>query len=381
MDGQTLIYDAIGNPLSYYNGDSYTMTWTQGRKLKTVTVDDKTTTYEYDYNGYRTKKIHADGSYIQYYVVGGRTVGALRYDATGAAELYVRYTYDESGSIIGFSLWYEGDTAWTPYYFLKNLQGDVLQVYKESDNTVVAEYSYDSWGNVISATGELAELNPFRYRGYYYDNETGFYYLQSRYYDAGIGRFVNADGAYDTNQGVLGDNMYAYCLNNPVNMHDPDGRCSRFLGFLWEIDCKQASCPDSENYVEPKAILPVGTYKKGEGLVYIVTEDMLNDIMKDKEPNVVVILDNRTATDPNMQIQNSYEITNRQQQKEILQLMLDYNNLNPVEPGWNRTLDSMMVEWQLHNLAYDMRYKRGRTKDCDFNNADEGKGIWDFARR
>ena len=196
-----------------------------------------------------------------------------------------------------------------------------------------------------------------------------------------IGRWINADGAYDTNQGVLGYNMYAYCLNNPVNMYDPDGRCSRFLGFLWKIDCKQASCPESKNYVKPKAIDPIGSYNKGQGYVYIVKEDLLDEIMEDKEDNVVVVLDNRTASDPNMQIQDSYRITKTKQQKEIAQIMLDYNTSNPVEPAWSRTLDSLVKEWKLHNFAHSWGIKRERTADCDFNNADEGMGFWDFVGR
>ena len=175
--------------------------------------------------------------------------------------------------------------------------------------------------------------------------ETSLYYLQSRYYDPEIDRFINADGAYDTNQGVLGHNMYAYCLNNPVNMHESDGRCSRFLGFLWKIDCKQASCPDSKNYVKPKAVDPIGSYNKGQGYVYVVTEDQL-DIMEEREKNVVVIVDKRTAYDPNMQIEDSYRITKKKQQKEIAQLMLDYNTSNPVEPAWSRTKDSLVEEWK-----------------------------------
>ena len=240
-------------------------------------------------------------------------------------------------------------------------------------------------GRVVTTSGTLATTlgldQPFRYRGYVYDTETGLYYVSSRYYDPEIGRFINADGAYDTNQGVLGYNMYAYCLNNPVNMYDPDGRCSRFLGFLWKIDCKQASCPESKNYVKPKAVDPIGSYNKGQGYVYIVKEDLLDEIMEDKEDNVVVVLDNRTASDPNMQIQDSYRITKTQQQKKIAQVMLDYNTSNPVEPAWSRTLDSLVEEWKLHNFAYSWGIKRERTADCDFNNADEGMGFWDFVGR
>ena len=174
--------------------------------------------------------------------------------------------------------------------------------------------------------------------------------------------------------------MYTYCLNNPVNMYDLDGRCSRFLGFLWKIDCKQASCPDSKNYVEPKDIDPIGYFNKGQGYVYIVKEDQL-DIMEDKEDNVVVIVDKRLSSDPNMQIQDSYQITKTKQQKEIAQLMLDYNTSNPVNPAWSRTLDSLVEEWKLHNFAYSLGYKQERTGDCDFNNADEGMGFWDFVGR
>ena len=170
--------------------------------------------------------------------------------------------------------------------------------------------------------------------------------------------------------------MYTYCLNNPVNMYDPDGRCSRFL--WWKIDCNQASCPGSKNYVKPKAIDPIGSYNKGQGYVYVVAEDQLTDVMKDKEDNVVIIVDYRTASDPNMRIMESYKITKTKQQKEIAQLMLDYNTSNPVEPAWCRTLDSLVKEWEIHNTVYSTGFYRSNTADCDFNNGDEGKGYWDF---
>ncbi len=380
VNGQTITYDAIGNPTNYYDGS--TMDWAEGRRLQSVTQNGQTHSYQYNADGLRTKKTNADGSYIVYHIAGSRYLGEIYYTATGAVDLYIRYNYDENGSVVGISLWNEDGSAWTDYYFEKNLQGDILNVYQDGDSlpTLVASYTYDAWGNILTSTGSLADLNPFRYRGYYYDAETGLYYVSSRYYDPEIGRFINADGAYDTNQGVLGYNMYAYCLNNPVNMYDPDGRCSRFLGFLWKIDCKQASCPESKNYVKPKAIDPIGLYNKGQGYVYVVTEDQL-DIMEEREKNVVVIVDKRTSSDPNMQIQDSYRITKTKQQKEIAQLMLNYNTSNPVEPVWSRTLDSLVEEWKLHNFACNLGYKQERTGDCDFNNADEGMGFWDFVGR
>ena len=114
----------------------------------------------------------------------------------------------------------------TYYYYLCNAQGDVVKLIDKTGSTVV-EYTYDSWGKLLSTSGSLAETfgaeQPFRYRGYVYDEETGFYYLQSRYYNPEVGRFISADVYLSTGQGVLGHNAYAYCLNNPVNMSDECG--------------------------------------------------------------------------------------------------------------------------------------------------------------
>ena len=116
------------------------------------------------------------------------------------------YYYDESG-ISGVS--YNG----TRYSYIRNLQGDVIGIINSNGVTVV-EYKYDAWGNILSVTGSLAStlgaVNPFRYRGYYYDTETGFYYLNSRYYDPQVGRFINADGIIGANGGIMGYNMFAY---------------------------------------------------------------------------------------------------------------------------------------------------------------------------
>ena len=131
------------------------------------------------------------------------------------------FIYDESGK--PFALKYSTDgTSFQTYYYVLNLQGDVVKLIQESGG-VVARYTYDAWGNLLDSGGNLAEVNPLRYRGYYYDNETGFYYLQSRYYDPANRRFINADRHMSTGQGFVGTNMFAYCDNSPVFLVDHDG--------------------------------------------------------------------------------------------------------------------------------------------------------------
>ena len=132
------------------------------------------------------------------------------------------FFYDESGRPFAFNYTPEGSTPNT-YYYILNLQGDVVQIIDEG-GVLQAEYVYSPWGEVISAEGDLAEINPLRYRGYYYDSETGFYYLQSRYYDPENHRFINADTAASTGQGFIGTNMFAYCLNIPNAARDTNGR-------------------------------------------------------------------------------------------------------------------------------------------------------------
>ena len=141
--------------------------------------------------------------------------------------------YDENGSPFAMSVKDAGSGTVKTYYYEKNLQGDIVGIMNEAGYKVVS-YTYDAWGNPytptyvyhsgVSATDrDNVELNPFRYRGYYYDSETGYYYLQTRYYNPEWGRFLNADGYVNANGDILGYNMFAYCSNNPVMGYDPEG--------------------------------------------------------------------------------------------------------------------------------------------------------------
>ena len=133
------------------------------------------------------------------------------------------FFYDDSGRPFAFNYSVDGDIAST-YYYILNLQGDVVQII-DANGVMQAEYVYSPWGEIISAEGDLAEINPLRYRGYYYDSETGFYYLQSRYYDPENHRFINADTYASTDSGnSIASNMFAYCGNNPIIRSDDDGQ-------------------------------------------------------------------------------------------------------------------------------------------------------------
>ncbi len=133
--------------------------------------------------------------------------------------------YDENGSAYGMLL--KNGTAETYYYYTFNVQGDVVGII-DSTGTQVVSYEYGIWGDNTVITGTLADTignkNPLRYRSYYFDAETGFYYLQSRYYDPEVYRFINADGYISTGQDINCYNMFAYCGNDPVNKCDPNGR-------------------------------------------------------------------------------------------------------------------------------------------------------------
>ena len=133
------------------------------------------------------------------------------------------YLYDESG-VIGMICKDESSSA--TYYFDKNIRGDVIGIY-DANGTRIVKYGYDSWGNctILSATDyTVANANPFRYRSYYYDTETGFYYLNSRYYSPAWRRFLSPDStSYLDPKSPNGLNLYAYCNNDPVNYSDPSG--------------------------------------------------------------------------------------------------------------------------------------------------------------
>jgi len=225
-NGQSISYDAQGNPTSYLG---HTLTWEKGRQLKSF----DNSSYTYNGNGIRTSKTVNGVKHT--YVLEGTNILKETWGSNVLVPMY-----DNEESVCGIV--YNGE----PYCFRKNLQGDIISI-TDYLGLEVAKYSYDAWGvcSIVSDTSgiNIATINPYRYRGYYFDVETGLYYLQSRYYDPVIGRFVNGD---DSEVVCLGErvvltNLYSYCENSCVILCDESGMFSfndlfkKISGFLKKL--------------------------------------------------------------------------------------------------------------------------------------------------
>ena len=239
-NGDTITYDEIGNPLNYRDG--ITFTWSNGRQLQSYTKGNTNVSYTYDGSGMRLSK--SDGSTTHTYLYNS---GLLVQETIGNQIL--DYSYTPGGAILSVRYKANANDTGTYYYYALNSRGDVVGLY-DSTGALYAKYTYDVWGNPVSVTNasgveitspsDIANIQPLRYRSYYYDTDTGFYYLQSRYYDPVTHRFINADGMVSTGTGVMGYNMFAYCNNNPVNRIDPSGQFWKQLGTWFKRTINKA---------------------------------------------------------------------------------------------------------------------------------------------
>ena len=256
-NGNEIIYDAIGNPTKYGNNE---LVWEKGRQLKSF---GNIANYTYNANGIRIGK-SVENIDTQYFLDGTRIMAQkdkitiVTQDESGTAtetivETMMHFMYGVDG-IVGFTLTANDTTK--NYFYKKNGQGDIIGIL-DNNLQLIAKYDYDAWGNqkisyldneiFVDFNDEndytnnnnnnlyIVLKNPFRYRSYYFDQETGLYYLNSRYYDPQIGRFINVDdiGVLDVTKIALnGLNLYAYCLNNPVNQVDEIGDMPNWLKWL-----------------------------------------------------------------------------------------------------------------------------------------------------
>ena len=292
------------------------------------------------------------------------------------------FIYDESGK--PFALKYSTNgTSFQTYYYVLNLQGDVVELIHYIpgfEYESVATYEYDAWGNV-SSSGRLAEINPLRYRGYYYDNETGFYYLQSRYYDPANRRFINADCYTCTNNSnEIACNMFTYCYNNPIIYHDSCG--TEPVETIDIYGNGSAYCYVYEYSYSGNMSGILGTSSNVQvsesGKLYIykgVTQDYFEDTSNKPDGFRAgidfMVGDYISQADPNIQVRDSYRCTMKSQMKAITSILLEYAE----GTEWKRTQESLITEWREHNRY---AWSSARAKHVDFNNAEEGKGFGYF---
>ena len=259
------------------------------------------------------------------------------------------------------------------YYYLYNLQGDVIALADATTGKLAATYSYDAWGKCVSVRNAggytIGTANPFRYRGYYFDNETGFYYLNSRYYNPEVGRFLNADAFVSTNTSeVLAANLFVYCKNNMPNAYDPNGTYT----FL----CREEE-RDREKINRERA---AATAKYNNTNVDICSEG-------DKpEPGKIVVIinpsnvDKNGNPDPNIRICNSNKIRNRYEIEAIINVFMNAPEFD--SEVFTRDKASYVNEWVAHNILYDFAEFIGSesmvesARHVDLNENENRQFIW-----
>ena len=223
VNGNAIAYDAIGNPL---NDGTWTYTWQNGRQLQKMQKAGVTAEFVYNADGLRVQK--TVNGVVTKYTLHGKNVVHM---TSVTDELHFFYDAQNRPAVVV----YNG----TAYAYVKSLQSDIVAILDENGNAVVS-YGYDAWGAPLWCTGERAEtlgkVQPFRYRGYVYDEETGLYYLRSRYYNAQWGRFVNADAEIAVEAKLWDAKLFLYCANNPVRYTDDGGNS------FWDVlaDCGKA---------------------------------------------------------------------------------------------------------------------------------------------
>ncbi len=246
--------DAVGNPTAIAETDSsdnstrnFTLSWTQGKLLSNISDGaGLNNTYYYDADSNVSKKVLAGGSYVVYHYSDGVLEYEEHFNSAGTLQEVLKYSYDADGNVeylLYKDNYFSEANAFDLYYYVRDAVGnitDLFQIREQSGssttvvNRLAAHYEYDPYGNILSVdkynNDPIGDINPIRYKDYYYDLQTGWYQLSSRFYDPEVGRFINMDS--QINLGIIESNLYAYCNNNPVNMTDPSGHLPKFISNI-----------------------------------------------------------------------------------------------------------------------------------------------------
>ena len=370
FNGTTITYDEIGNPQNWRDGMSFT--WVNGRQLGALQKGDLNVSYSYNSDGLRVSKT-VNGVKTEYVWDGSSLIG----QKTGNNVLVYLYAAD---GLAGFQ--YNG----VNYYYLRNGQGDVVAILNASGN-IVAKYAYDAWGKLLSVTDAagndksadasfIGNINPIRYRSYYYDTETGLYYLQSRYYDPEVGRFINADGILGANQDILSYNLFAYCSNNPINFCDSTGRgIGEFFKGIWDGITGYVN-----GFINDYTYL---NYEDDAKEKY--NEDTISINGSDPSAPIQVTInpENTNANgciDPDIRIEDSYKIKSQYEKEAVLDVIFNSDEFD--SSVFTRSKIDYITEWNAHNNFYALFSWTpwgDNARDVDLNELDRGKQIaWDI---
>jgi len=250
-DGKAITYNDMGAPINYM-GTKFT--WDVKGNLTDIKKGNDTISYTYMSDGKR-KTRNVNGKITEYHYNNGMLLSETTGDET------LRYYYDSTGKVTSISF-KKGEEEERSYFFTRNVQGDIIAVYRNSDSKLIGTYEYDLWGKPVLTkeaeegidTDNILTKNPYRYRGYYYDNETGYYNLPARFYDPQIRRFINADSISalmiaTTDVGCK--NLFAYAENNPVTAKDGSGA---FIDTVFDVISLAGSIVDvCKNPTDPIA--------------------------------------------------------------------------------------------------------------------------------
>ena len=296
-----------------------------------------------------------------YYYLSGSQIIAEEWN-----NILCLYLYDADGSPIGmqYRTTSMAEGAFYTYWFEKNLQGDIVAVYSDS-GVKLRTYTYDAWGNVTetvltqAGTHYYAKYNPFRYRGYYYDTETGLYYLQSRYYNPEWGRFLNADGYVSTGTGMLGYNMFAYCNNNPVMFVDPSGNLLFALIGAGLLLFGTTALLTSSEKQEPTQAQIEQAITAASNADYTVTKDKNGSSTVDIS---ISLSDEDTQFDP-IASEYFYQALYDEAHQKLIEAGFDIEDSNLM------TVDHIRWEFAIHKIGYDSKipFLQGPCNPVDLN--------------
>ena len=384
-DNKSLAYDINGNILSYgtnsytydnlsrlisYNNNSITYDIThpflmktfngytyfyQGKRLVTVTKNNKTINYTYDLEGLIIKKEVIENSTTtttDYYYDNRKLIIEV------CDNNIIDYFYDENNQLYGFK---ENNTV---YFYIRDVLGNIIGIL-DNNGSIVSKFDYDAFGNIINQTGTI--ISNFRYKGYYYDTDIELYYLKTRFYNPILLRFITPDSIeYLDSSSIIGLNLYSYCGNDPINMKDEDGNFGIFATLINIVKCVVELCANLVNkdyYKDPQekkyvnSIFIKGTLSNGTTFVCEYVENKENSNM-----SILRIINSST-----------YSIS---QYDEMLDKIMENEKMQ----GSKINKAKVINELKWHKFAYNVGYKIESTASADvyFNHDDEEHGFFSW---